>query len=60
MSVSLQLGTSSIKLDPVQKNRVFAGRDPTACFVPRSPKGLVCYLCKRLGRIVFVTGLVRG
>jgi len=31
MSVTLQLGNSSFKLDPVQKNRVFAGRDPTAC-----------------------------
>ncbi len=30
MSVTLQLGNSSFKLDSV-KNRVFAGRDPSAC-----------------------------
>ena len=30
MAVNLQLGTSSVRLDPV-KSRIFAGRDPQAC-----------------------------
>lgn len=30
MSITLQLGTAQIRLDPM-KNRVYAGRDPSAC-----------------------------
>lgn len=39
MSVTLQLGNSSFKLDAT-RNRVFAGRDPTACGLAHLDPGL--------------------